>query len=346
MKILSLIFFLLFASKGHSSTFEELNFPEERLVIGKFSNGKYIIPNEPRYHLFYEKAQHARGVLVSVGTFRSLAVGSMGNFSHIVLFDLDPGVVEFNKKQIEALKKSPTLSDFLANLLDEPAFSPIIKEALGSENKIPARSALTELYARMSRQQAIQRLNGNTGSGSLKMTAFEYLNKLLSYADFDKGHSFLTNPALYQKLHKLAVDGKIISVRGSLSGDYTLASLAEQLKSLNLEIGILDLSNSPDYIMIDPVGYKKYVQNLKLLPFSDSSLIQITTSSYKNGFEYGTMTAKAFIKAHEDLMAEVNAHFIYVEDYQSWLKEVLRLKNGNSLSNCNKLLENSDAKNK
>ncbi len=97
---------------------------------GKSDFGTYLLPNERTIHLTSLVNAEKKGALIAVGTFRVLAQASQGKFDEVVMLDYDRKIVKFNQKQIEALKASDNVSEFLAILCREPALAPTIDRIL------------------------------------------------------------------------------------------------------------------------------------------------------------------------------------------------------------------------
>lgn len=194
-----------------AADFDKLLIPKDKVIGSVFGaeRGKHIVPNEDRYTQFAIQAKFAQGVLLSVGTFRTLAVASFGQFSHVVLFDVDPGIVDFNKLQIEALKQSPTAADFLAKLIHRPQYVGIFKMILSNSSKrAEALAVFEDFYFRESKKRHDNRARRDfdlAPNERYYWEALEYVDKLLKYSATDAGQSFLTNHRNYNKIRKLEI---------------------------------------------------------------------------------------------------------------------------------------------
>jgi hypothetical protein len=237
-----------------------------------FTDGAFVVPNEDHFYLFDSSLAGKTDVLISVGTFRTLENASRGNFSNVVMVDIDPGIVQFNNYQIDVLRRSPTRRDFLLNFI-------------GLETLFDAFPALDVLFAKAEFNQMANFLNSNhfedllEGDFAEKKSRFLYLLKILKLSDVSRGSkgSFLLSEDRYQKLYRLAVENKIVSVRANLT-DASFAKIANVLREQNLRVSVLDVSNSPDYFL-HSTGHLMdgYRLNLQLLPFTPDADVLFTT---------------------------------------------------------------------
>ena len=153
-----------------------------------FSSCPFIVPNEDHYSEFATGNRKRKGAFIGVGTFRVLVGASYGYFEEVIFADLDRRVVEFNRFQIDALKMSPTVEEFLIHL-----------KSLQSSN--------------------LEILEPRT-----LMSA--YVQRLERYKKSDTSGSFPVNPKAYNHLRMLALSGRMHSVSASLTGSVTLSSIA------------------------------------------------------------------------------------------------------------------------
>ncbi len=237
-----------------------------------FKDGAFVVPNEDHFYLFDSSLAGKTDVLISVGTFRTLENASRGNFSHVVMMDIDSGIVEFNRYQIDVLRRSPTRRDFLLNFMGlEKVF-----------NNFPELEALFET-AQL--KEMADFLNTNyfenllVGDFQDKKARFIYILKLLKLSDVSRGTKggFLLSEGRYQRLHRLASDNKIISVLGNLA-DASFGKIANVLREQQLRVSVLDVSNSPDYFLHNE-GHAMdgYRLNLQQLPFTPDADVLFTT---------------------------------------------------------------------
>jgi hypothetical protein len=274
MKSLSIALLILFVSADSNAQsfvdhFTDAEPDGDQLL---FTQGAFVVPNEDHFYLFDRSLAGKTDVLISVGTFRTLENASRGNFSHVVMMDVDQGVVQFNRYQIDVLRRSPTRRDFLLNFIE-------------LESLFNAFPELQALFETGEFKQMANFLNTNyfeellVGNFADKKARFLYLLKLLKLSDVSLGSKagFMLSEERYQRLHSLAEQGKIVSVRADLT-EASFAKIANVLRENNLRVSVLDVSNAPDYFL-HSTGHLMdgYRLNLQLLPFTPDADVLFTT---------------------------------------------------------------------
>ncbi len=268
MKIkLFLLPFLVFSQ----SIFAHFDYVGNHRIEGKDSRkffGSFIWPNEQDANLLSEVLDNANGVLISVGTFRTLFHAVMGNFSRIIMIDMDPSVAEFNVRNvslIEALGNTGwslekqrliyvallSLRDFSFNEIDE-----IIKNS----NLNTTKEKITQIT-----QMLVCRGFFKPENKEINATLFKMISDFRkSFTDLDEEEDALreinrlnndniemtywkTDNA-WKKIQDFIRDKKISIVAGDIRG-CSLNSINEGLKKLpDVEkLTVLDLSNCPAY---------------------------------------------------------------------------------------------------
>ncbi len=182
-----------------------------------------------------------------------------------------------------------------------------------------------------------------------------YVRALLALVKNDQGTTFLTNPAAFRRLQKLAAGDHITAIAGDLGGTSTMAAIARKLEEKNIEVSVFDPSNALDYV---PAGEAKrnFLANLKSLPFAVGAVVNFTNwqAEYKNGFrefvqrlklttlredawDYLSVPATEFIAAAE--------HFVEAGTYKRYTYDLVET-NANLLlrearhSSCQRLFLN------
>jgi hypothetical protein len=64
----------------------------------------FILPNEFANDNYSCLLENSKGVLISVGTFRTLFNAVMGNFSHVIMFDFDENICNFNAVNLDLIR--------------------------------------------------------------------------------------------------------------------------------------------------------------------------------------------------------------------------------------------------
>lgn len=224
------------------------------------SNNSSIIPYEPMYSTFAVANEGKKGALVSLGSFRALTAASQGQFDYAILMDSNPKLVEFNRKQIELLKTSATVEQFLAKILEQPELTPLINSAL--------RGNYRALY------QLESKVLANYTAESL--ISKNYVLKILEISKFDENTTFLTDVNRFAQLKKLAVAGKMLAIAGDLTGTQTLVQVGEWLKARGVAVSVLDTSNAQTAIVKDKALLAQFIRNLSSLPWMTGAVVNFT----------------------------------------------------------------------
>jgi hypothetical protein len=217
--------------------------------------GHFIIPNEKKSGLFWPTNHSRKGVLIAVGTFRALVAASQGQFSHAILLDADPSVVEFNRFQIDVLRVSLSAGDFLARV------SGFL------DHTVDFNLALQEDWEAIRRVRSLL-YGGSSQNESYAREAFDLSLEKNSF-------NFLSHPELFFRLKQMASQGRIVSVNADLGGDITLPHISRQMRAKGLEIGVIDVSNAFEYFLSQPKAIR-YIKNLRGLPFAQNAVVNFT----------------------------------------------------------------------
>ncbi len=96
------------------------------------------------------------------------------------------------------------------------------------------------------------------------MLKSEYLQKILKLCDPALGvrAGFLGSEERYQRLHQLASQGRMASVRADLTNT-SFANVARVLRENGMLVSVLDVSNAPDYFLHSE-GHRNDVYRLNL----------------------------------------------------------------------------------
>lgn len=277
---LVLIFILAFGSFAEATEFQ---LPREELQLGI----GYIKPNERQPQLSNSYLRNKKGVLVVVGTFRALHSASIGQFEEAYLLDINESVCQFNSRHLSLFSTPSDRIDYLSTLFGsselKAKFDAFERRKISSDE---LRAALT------------------TAAQQLKKGSFQnedgYLNQMIEFILDPQVYynTFLGNDEYFSRLKNLVDNNKIFVVTGSLSGPKVMKWLAKKLRTQNLQISVLDISNSEDYIS----QRKQYLQNLESLPFAyDGVILKTWDGDLGPGVVFGHNWTYSSVRANEFL---------------------------------------------
>ena len=104
-KIIINIFFFIFSIStigGNYDTINDIGFPDTN--TSSWRGGQFIKPNEINPSIFRNVLEDRTGILISVGTLRTLIAFAMGNFKYLVMMDLNPQTRSFNRDLLDYIK--------------------------------------------------------------------------------------------------------------------------------------------------------------------------------------------------------------------------------------------------
>lgn len=105
MRLSLIVFLFITSSLIHGALYNVINENEIREINLRNWGGRgFVEPNELHPKMFEPALKGRTGILFSVGTVRSLIAFTMGNFSYLVMLDIDPRVRDFNRKSLDFIK--------------------------------------------------------------------------------------------------------------------------------------------------------------------------------------------------------------------------------------------------
>ncbi|MCA9508722.1 MAG: hypothetical protein KC505_09915 [Myxococcales bacterium] len=252
----------------------------------------FLYPNELEAYLLRDYLKEQEGILISVGTFRTLFNATMGNFTRIIMLDNDELINKFNKANLDLISligQSPwsTLQQRLvyAALLAQrqfsiqdidlviasthpPSFANQIQNLLSllkkrsvfpKEQPIIDPSLGADLNGRLS--EAIGRFMG-VGADSQKNRVYD----LEDLSEINASMTFWHSDEAWQKIQTLLADNRISVVMGDLKGQKTLKGIRNCLNQVGFENTplLFDVSNALDYFIDNKSDYQKFIDNISL----------------------------------------------------------------------------------
>lgn len=261
----------------------------------------FVIPNERHPEAWWKDLKSVTGgTLVSVGSIRPLIAASMGNFSRIVMLDIDQRINQFNKINIELISNISSLPlppnhqryQYLA-ALNKTWFSAEDLEEIESafkqkhsadqememvKNKLEKLSLYDEeIVFPLEKNLATSILQCSVIDNQFTLEAFLYYGpkstinekninfNYFTWPDSREAKFYWENDDTWSKIIKLVRDKKIHVVNGSLTGNQSIKSLGNILQSRGEYISVLDISNCLLYFKGDTSILKDFLMNLKLL---------------------------------------------------------------------------------
>jgi hypothetical protein len=278
-------------------------------------SGEYIVPNEEQTHLYKREIENISGILVSVGTFRTLFNAVMGDFSHIVMLDYDELATRFNYWNLNLIYKLQesgldsemqryTYLSILYNRLPESRFlwtlshlkrddysklnqllseleenSPKLDVSLLPPEIQESAGAIIDIFQHRSVMTG-RSLEDNFNKPFIDM---RLALSLLNEDEDASAVCYWKTDANRTKLQTLIVDNKITVIQGSISGSQTLLHLSNVLEKKQ-GIAVLDLSNALEYVLTQEDTSRQFAENLSRLPFTRDARLFFTVHTRAKPF--------------------------------------------------------------
>lgn len=229
----------------------------------------YLVSNERKPDYVAPALAELGGVLIGVGTDQNFLYAGWARPDLFVAMDFDGMVADLHGVYGVAFAAAPTPKEFLALFAPEaqPAFEALIRKAYagpGQKDVLAAyRWALAKVTLRMGR--VIDRL------ASVKVP------------------SYLSDPEQYAHVAALFRYGRVVRLRGDLTGKITLRAVGGVLSRSHRPLGILYVSNAEQYFDYGA----DYRANIASLP-ADADSVVLHTWTTGNGYNFIVQPLAAF----------------------------------------------------
>ena len=232
----------------------------------------YLTSNERHHALTFDALHGAGGVFIGIGTDQNFLLIPRLRPTHVVMLDFDQWVADAHTiyRHLFITRETPqAFIDFFS-----PAQQRAAKRELDTLATSEAeRAQLERIYARY-REQIYTRL-------------LEQRKRL----HLHKAQGYLNHQADYDVLRDLARRGRYAALRGDLTGDASLTGLAAALRSMNLRVGTLSLSNAEQYFDYTAA----FRRNMHALPYTSSALVLRTFRHKGRRYDYYRQSAADFL---------------------------------------------------
>lgn len=273
--------------------------------------GTYLFPNEFDNYVYRPLISNKTGVLVAVGTLRALFDASLGNFSRVILLDVDSLVTEFNQVNLNLIrdlsKSGLTVEEqryqYLAILHHRWIPEEFLNQLTRLNGNDPFKIAqllkeiprLPELDCNSLPQeikestthlaQLIARAFGPRDSARPAYSDSQNPFYLLSKRDQNSEMTYWGNDELWTKIQKMIFENRFYPITGDLSGSTTLKNIATELDRVQEQVSVVDISNVLEYLakhdrLEDDQSVNRFLANLKALPKEPDSLLLVTSLQY------------------------------------------------------------------
>jgi len=223
----------------------------------------YLTSNERRLDLFLPEVADQGGVHLGVGSDQNYILAGWSRPRLMMIVDFDEAVVNMHAIYGALFVEAETPERFV--------------ELWSKAGARDAKAAIRTATEPGAKRRALLALYDEARADVAKRT------KILLRKYDDLGlHWYLEDPRQYDSVRALAVQGKVVAVRGDFTADGVLRKIGATLRDEHLKVSVLYLSNIEQYFM-----YKKtYRANMLGLPMDDDTLVLRTLPGRPAGFQY------------------------------------------------------------
>ncbi len=224
----------------------------------------YWVSNEDNHYLFRDALDDQGGIFIGVGTDQNYLMAAWAKSSILIPMDFDEEIRNVHHLYEVMFSRAETPSEFI--------------DLWASNRSDEMYAALEEKYGEGQRYDELESAYdtaAQTIHWRLRTTAS-------TYEELDIP-TFLTDQEQYDFIRNLWERGRVIPVRGDLTGDVTLVDIATTLEELDLHTGVIYTSNAEQYFDFIP----SFRRNIAVQPFDEESLLLRTRPASAFGLADG-----------------------------------------------------------
>lgn len=244
--------------------------PEVLNAVKKSNEGKhYLISDEDHPEVFRESISNLGGTYIGVGTEQGYVFVGWQRATLALLIDYDPWVVEMHSLLIPVIASCADSDCVIETFRSSKVGVPFFKQ-YAADNQ-------------MKEKDVVKRYN------RFRPIWASSLEKVRNMQE----KTFMNDAETYDFLHRLAMEGRMVTFQANLLDNVAFKSIGETLNDVGAKVMALYLSNTEQYWNYND-GFK---QNMLGLPYGENALIMRTQATYprNNDYRYGVMPAENFI---------------------------------------------------
>ena len=294
-------------------------------------NSHYWVSNEHNHQLWHPYIKGIGGAFVGVGTDQNYLLAAWAQSSVLILMDFD--------------REIPTLHEIYAyffSISDTPdVFLKRWARTYASDSAEKLNTHFTTIAEAIARQEAARKnLSEDRSVKYIKRRVRRYvrhrvkiykrirgliwrrLSKTKSKYQKLKIDTFLSKQEQFDHIRDLWASGRVIAVRGDLTANQAMITIAQSIRKIGESLNILYLSNAEQYFPLTP----EYRRNIIQLPWGTSSYALRTMAWGSLGFY--------------DEDEEYHYNIQSGSNFVTWMKESRTTKAGRMLFKGRKLIIN------
>lgn len=221
----------------------------------------YWVSNEDHHDVFREPIEGHGGVYLGVGTDQNYLMAAWAESPILLLVDFDEEIRNIHHVYGVIFSRAEDPESFI--------------EAWSSERADDVRAWLAEEYPDDERRAALER-----AFRVARATIYARLRRVA--ADYEERGvpAFVTDRDQYAFVRGLWRNGRVVPLRGDLTGDRTMVDIARALEDLDLRLGLLYTSNAEQYFEFSPA----YRRNITHLPLAEDGYLLRTRPMRRLGY--------------------------------------------------------------
>jgi hypothetical protein len=219
----------------------------------------YLKTNEPLQQVVAPYIENLGGGYTGVGADQNYTFVALARAQWAWIFDYDPNVVTWHRILRAFILEAPTRSDFV--------------ELFRADNVEKGVRILKSAAANARDGRVLEHLYRSSAKKMLPHYEEERTSPARAFTWLGTDESYATIRALYAQ-------GRMRAFRGNMLDVHTMRGIAAAARKLGVPIRVYYPSNAPEFWIFTDA----YRENVRALPFDDTSVVVQTISSMKSGF--------------------------------------------------------------
>lgn len=232
--------------------------PEPEQII---HDSHYWTSNERSHFVWHEAVRGLGGTYVGVGADQNYLLAGWAESELLVLMDFDAAIADLHEVYRLCFARAETPEAFIA---------------LWASEREPELVAMIEA-AHPDRRAHAPLVRAATAGRQLISARLRRVAR--SYRALDIP-TFVSDQAQYDHIRTLWQNGRVVTLRGDLTGELAMRELARVLDEQQLPVTILYLSNAEQYFDYGD-GFRR---NIEALPFTDQAVVLRTLPWSRYGY--------------------------------------------------------------
>ena len=227
-------------------------------------NSHYWVSNEHNHDLWRSYIEGIGGALVGVGTDQNYLLAGWAKPQLLILMDFDEEISILHEIYEHLFTISDSSNAFITRWTKP--YHEDTSQKLTAYFTLRASEVLSDSSSARAQSRWVRRRVKTYRV--TRALIYRRLKRTLKKYTALKIATFLDDQAQYDYIRSLWVQGRVIAIRGDLTADLTMLDIAKALKTIQLPLNILYLSNAEQYFGLTP----EYRRNIIAQPWGEKSV--------------------------------------------------------------------------